>query len=76
MYTKLQVHVCFGIWINFEHKTSRQISSIRYFKKDMKFVPPHAPKEECEKWLKKNLVWGCAKPFKFDGRTVEKCGYI
>ena len=46
------------------------------FKKDMKFVPPHAPKSECEKWLKKNLVWGCTKPFKFNGRTVEKCGYI
>ena len=46
------------------------------FKKDMTFVPPHAPKEECEMWLKKNLVWGCTKPFKFDGRTVEKCSYI
>ena len=46
------------------------------FKKDMIFVPPPAPKAECDTWLKKKLVWGCAKPFKFNGRTVEKCGYI
>ena len=46
------------------------------FKKNSAFVPPHAPKEECERWLKEDLVWGCAKPFKFNGTTVEKCGYI
>ena len=33
-------------------------------------------KVECEKWLENKLVWGCAKPFKFDGKKVEKCDYI
>ena len=46
------------------------------FKDGMKFVPPHAPKELCEKWLREKTVWGCAKPFKFDGNRVEKCDYI
>jgi hypothetical protein len=46
------------------------------FKNEMKFVPPHASKEECERWLRENLVFGCAKPFKFDGNKVEICGYI
>ena len=46
------------------------------FKEDMSFVHPHASKETCDSWLEKNLVYGCAKPFKFDGKTVEKCGYV
>jgi len=46
------------------------------FKKNMTFVPPHASKKECERWLNNNLVWGCTKPFKFDGKTIQKCGYI
>ncbi len=46
------------------------------FKDGMKFVPPHAPKEVCDKWVRDGLIWGCSKPFKFDGKTVEKCGYI
>ena len=46
------------------------------FKKGMHFVPPHATKEKCESWLKEDMVYGCAKPFKFTGDKVEVCGYI
>lgn len=46
------------------------------FKDGMRFVPPHASKEECERWLKEGTVYGCAKPFKFTGDKVEICGYI
>ena len=46
------------------------------FKEGMKFVSPHAPKKECERWLKEDLVYGCAKPFKFNGKKVEICDYI
>ena len=46
------------------------------FKKDLSFVPPHASKEECQRWLDNDLVYGCTKPFKFDGKKVEICGYI
>ena len=46
------------------------------FKKNMQFVPPHASQSECEKWLKNDEVWGCAKPFRFNGNKVEICDYI
>ena len=46
------------------------------FKKGMKFVPPHASKKECERWISEDLVYGCTKPFKFNGNKVETCGYI
>ena len=46
------------------------------FKANMQFVPPHASKEECEKWIKEDLVWGCGKPFRFNGNRVEICEYI
>lgn len=46
------------------------------YKKNMKFVNPHASKDECERWLKDDIVYGCTKPFRFDGTTVEKCDYI
>jgi len=45
-------------------------------KKDMKFIYQHAPQSECERLVQSGAVWGCGKPFKFDGTTVEKCGYI
>ena len=46
------------------------------YKKDCSFVNPHASEEECERWVASGVVYGCGKPFKFDGNTVEICGYI
>lgn len=40
------------------------------------FIYPHTTEEECKRLKLENLVHGCAMPFKFDGKTVEKCGYI
>lgn len=37
---------------------------------------PHAPKEACEQALQGGQIRGCGKPFKFNGKTVEKCEYI
>jgi len=37
---------------------------------------PHASKIECEQSLQNGLIWGCGKPFIFDGTTVQICGYI
>jgi len=43
-------------------------------------IPPHTPKEECEKLVAQNLVNGCAKPFMFyfaePQNYVEACDYI
>ena len=45
-------------------------------KKDSSFVDPHASEEQCKNWLKDGLVYGCTKPFIFDGNIVKKCMYI
>lgn len=40
-------------------------------------IPPHSTKEECDNFVEKGLVYGCAKPFQIllDG-TVIICDYI
>jgi hypothetical protein len=42
----------------------------------MNFVNPHASQKTCELWVQSGKVWGCGKPFIFDGKKLEKCGYI
>jgi hypothetical protein len=46
------------------------------FKDTLKFIDPHASKETCDKLVQSGKVWGCAKPFFFDGHTIKKCDYI
>ena len=46
------------------------------FKHNFNLVNPHASQEECESWVRDGLVYGCAKPFRFNGTTVQPCGYI
>jgi hypothetical protein len=46
------------------------------YKKGMKNIPPHSSKEVCDRLVSENKIHGCGRPFKFDGRKVEKCGYI
>ena len=46
------------------------------FKATMEFVDPHASKERCDKWVHDGVVWGCGRPFIFDGTKVEPCGYV
>ena len=45
-------------------------------KSTMKPIPPHSSKELCDYLAENALVYGCAKPFMFDGNTIEKCDYI
>lgn len=37
---------------------------------------PHTPKTECDRLFNENLIYGCGKPFKFNGTTLSKCDYI
>jgi len=46
------------------------------YKENMKFVNPHAKKEECQEWLEKDLIYGCSKPFYFDGKILKICDYL
>ena len=43
-------------------------------------IPPHAKKEECDNFQKKNLIFGCGKPFQItlenDNILVTICDYI
>lgn len=45
-------------------------------KKTGKQMNPHLSKQACDRLACNNLIWGCGKPFKFDGTTVSKCEYI
>tara|TARA_B100000287_G_C20670132_1_gene793084 strand:+ start:3641 stop:3895 length:255 start_codon:yes stop_codon:yes gene_type:complete len=60
------------------HKTDIRCTIFRHavYKKDLTFVNPHASEKECKKWVSEGTVYGCGKPFKFDGKKVEICGYI
>lgn len=50
------------------------------FKKNSKQIDPHAPKKVCDKYIKKNLINGCGKPFKVvlvdELIKTEICDYI
>ncbi len=43
-------------------------------------INPHCPKEICDDYVQKKIVYGCAKPFRFVGDApnfvVEICDYI
>eukprot|EP00004_Rigifila_ramosa_P011785 TRINITY_DN2519_c0_g1_i1.p1 TRINITY_DN2519_c0_g1~~TRINITY_DN2519_c0_g1_i1.p1 ORF type:complete len:156 (+),score=20.31 TRINITY_DN2519_c0_g1_i1:72-539(+) len=50
------------------------------FKRSGMQIPPHASQAECEMWLSRNAVDGCAKPFRVvqvgDKLVAEVCDYI
>lgn len=49
------------------------------FKKTYKQINPHASKPTCEKYVRKQLIYGCGKPFQVTLKdnvfAVDKCGY-
>ena len=47
------------------------------FKKNMVQIPPHSPKNVCDKLVSESKIYGCGKPFQIgkDG-IASKCGYI
>ena len=46
------------------------------YKKNYKMLDPHLKKSECDRLKENDLIYGCGKPFKFDGVKVEICDYI
>jgi hypothetical protein len=36
----------------------------------------HATKEICDQAVEKDVIYGCGRPFVFDGNYVRKCDYI
>jgi hypothetical protein len=46
------------------------------FKHNFQPIPPHSSKQECDNLLKKNLVYGCGKPFQIKNGITSICEYI
>jgi hypothetical protein len=50
------------------------------YKQSLKQMDPHMKKIECDNLVKKELIYGCGKPFKIvienNNYHVKKCGYI
>ena len=50
------------------------------YRSNYKQIPPHLPKDECDKLRESDAIYGCGKPFLFidsdKNKYVEKCGYI
>ena len=40
------------------------------YKSTMEQIPPHSSKEVCEALVKSGEVFGCGRPFTFDGKEV------
>ncbi len=40
-------------------------------------IPPHAPRDECERLVTQGLIYGCGKPFQIDEKECPVvCDYI
>ena len=39
-------------------------------------INQHLPETQCIELKRLDLIWGCGKPFIFDGSVVVRCGYI
>ena len=39
-------------------------------------IPPHATQAECQRLVNEKLIYGCGKPFRFDGEKASICDYI
>ena len=47
------------------------------YKENDEPIPPHSSQEECERLIREDKVWGCAKPFRLDDNNEpEICDYI
>lgn len=46
------------------------------YKHNFSPINPHMPKTECDRLYETKQIYGCAKPFRFNGVNVEQCEYI
>lgn len=50
------------------------------FKKNGNQINPHAPKKLCNLYIRRNMIYGCGKPFRITLQdnifTTEICDYI
>ena len=46
------------------------------YKETFEQLPPHLKENECTRVREEGLIYGCAKPFRYDGKDVTICEYI
>ena len=46
------------------------------YKQNGQQIPPHLPKEECDRLFCENLIYGCGRPFIITENIPKKCDYI
>ncbi len=68
-------------WCSLEiivHPNDVRCSIFRHgvFKKNGEQLNPHACKEDCDKAVMNNEIYGCGKPFRFMKTYVEQCDYL
>ena len=68
-------------WCNGEiitHPNEINCSIFRHgiFKNSGMQIYQHLPKNEVDKLINNNEIYGCGKPYKFMGNHVERCDYI
>jgi hypothetical protein len=39
-------------------------------------INPHLPKKECDDLKKEDKIWGCSRPFKYEGGKAVVCEYL
>jgi hypothetical protein len=39
-------------------------------------LPPHLPKEECDRLFSTGQIWGCGKPFRLEQKPNAADGYV
>ena len=61
---------CCGMLQVMENQINCKIFRHATYKSTHLQIPPHSTKQTCEKLFKTKMVYGCAKPFLFDGKTI------
>lgn len=66
---------CKSKFIVYKTELGCQIFRHGVYKDSNQPINPHAPKEFCDQMVKEGKIWGCGKPFKYDGTKAEVCDY-
>jgi hypothetical protein len=67
---------CLDFFVIAENELNCRIVRHAVWKDTLEPIPPHSTQEECERVVRENLVFGCAKPVQINGTTPLPCGYI
>jgi hypothetical protein len=75
----LKCPYCEEFFIIYKKELNCKIIRHGSYKTDYKQIDPHLCKEECDRLLNENLIYGCGKPCEIieetDKYTIIKCEY-